>query len=95
MLERSFLSGGKRRKGRSFSESFEGKEYGLNLSRKLGTEERRYGRSCRESERCFHGRLRRILSRAPTKYETVSWKPQIFSRERDFQVCLSILYIFY
>ena len=33
----------------------------------------------------FHGHLRRFFfSRAPMKYETVSWKPQIFSRERDF-----------
>ena len=56
--------GGKRRKEMSFSESFEGKEYGLNLSRKLGMEERRYGRSCRESERCFHGRLRRIFEQS-------------------------------
>ena len=36
----------------------------MNLSRKLGTEERRYGRSYRESERCFHGRLRRVFEQS-------------------------------
>ena len=39
--------------------------------------------------------LEGFFSKTPTKYETVSRKPQIFSRERDFQLCLSILYIFY